>query len=153
MSEKAAEVLADDFREVADALLAAHDSGELLTCVQDSPDGFKVCLLFLLDKANESMLPTAMLHYLKLRNAVMGLGCEVLCELRDVIDRMGAAYGPCSGPIFASQLGFGSGLTRVEFHIGAWGWDPCLEYRQDLVIFSVVPSQQRPVSSGVASRV
>lgn len=45
MSEKAAEVLADDFREVADALLAAHDSGELLTCVQDSPDGFKVCFM------------------------------------------------------------------------------------------------------------
>lgn len=41
-SEKAAEVVADDIREVADAVLAAYDSGALLAGVKDSPDGFKV---------------------------------------------------------------------------------------------------------------
>ena len=41
-SGKAAEVVADDIREVADAVLAAYDSGALLAGVQDGPDGFKV---------------------------------------------------------------------------------------------------------------
>ena len=41
-SEKAAEVVADDMREVVDALLAAYDSGALLAGLQDGPDGFKV---------------------------------------------------------------------------------------------------------------
>lgn len=37
-------MVADDLREVGDAILAAYDSGALLASVQDSPDGFKVRL-------------------------------------------------------------------------------------------------------------
>lgn len=35
-------MVADDIREVADAVLAAYDSGALLAGLQDGPDGFKV---------------------------------------------------------------------------------------------------------------
>lgn len=44
----AAEVVADDFRQVADAVLAAHDSGALAETAREGPAAFKVgagCLL------------------------------------------------------------------------------------------------------------
>ena len=37
-----AEVVADDFRQVADAVLAAHDSGALAQAARDGPAAFKV---------------------------------------------------------------------------------------------------------------
>jgi hypothetical protein len=37
-----AEVVADDFRQVADAVLAAHDSGALAEAAHEGPAAFKV---------------------------------------------------------------------------------------------------------------